>query len=550
LRDGLRNRALDSILFPEDPIANAPKIISDLRAVFPPEEDRFVIGPMVKLGWGTPKNIIHADIGIFIELPMPMRIALLGQIAATLPTPDQTIIELHIDVLGIIEFDKQLLSIDATIYDSRIYEYTLTGDAALRLSWGDTPVFATSLGGFHPRFSPPPNFPTLRRLTLNLSQGSAVQLYCKTYQALTSNSLQFGARVDLFAKESGATVEGNLTFDTLIYFSPFSFVAAMSGNVVARYKGHKLSSVYISLNLSGPTPWNARGKASFEILFWDVDVEFNKTWGPTKAITLEAVDPWPPLKDALESNDSWGSKLPDRNGMVEMLAEIAEDGEPPPLVLHPAGFLEIRQNVLPLGIRLDKLGNAPVKDHYKFEITNIIIGSEELDLSHVEEDFARGQFINFSDPLSAPSFEKMKAGVAASSDRLNFVKPVKTTLTYESILIQEDRTSKKPADDNKDKATLDWRVAKRQMHGNAAHRSGLRTTGRRKFETLGKAKHVGVIKDGNTLVNNADMSTIEITGNDGTIGPLQAEQLLSNYLQSNPEMADEVAIVPSFEVAA
>src|SRR5262249_21277956 len=35
LRAGLRNKTLDSILFPEDPILNADKIISDSERVFP-----------------------------------------------------------------------------------------------------------------------------------------------------------------------------------------------------------------------------------------------------------------------------------------------------------------------------------------------------------------------------------------------------------------------------------------------------------------------------------------------------------------------------------
>ena len=53
LRSGLRNKTLDSILFPADPILNANKIISDSERVFPIEEGRFVVGPMAKLGWGA-----------------------------------------------------------------------------------------------------------------------------------------------------------------------------------------------------------------------------------------------------------------------------------------------------------------------------------------------------------------------------------------------------------------------------------------------------------------------------------------------------------------
>ena len=45
----------------------------------------------------------------------------------------------------------------------------LYGDMALRLSWGDNPSFALSVGGLNPHFQPPPGFPTLKRLTNLLS---------------------------------------------------------------------------------------------------------------------------------------------------------------------------------------------------------------------------------------------------------------------------------------------------------------------------------------------------------------------------------------------
>jgi len=70
LRLGVRDGTLNSILFPVDVVANAPRIIADLKRVFPPMPGRFLIGPMGKLGWGTP-TLITADIGLLIEVPEP-----------------------------------------------------------------------------------------------------------------------------------------------------------------------------------------------------------------------------------------------------------------------------------------------------------------------------------------------------------------------------------------------------------------------------------------------------------------------------------------------
>jgi hypothetical protein len=85
LRAGIKNKTLDSILFPKNPIANAPKIISDLQAIFPPAEGHFVFGPMAKIAWGGAYPILTIELGILIELgleaglPASVRLALLGK---------------------------------------------------------------------------------------------------------------------------------------------------------------------------------------------------------------------------------------------------------------------------------------------------------------------------------------------------------------------------------------------------------------------------------------------------------------------------------------
>lgn len=566
LREGLKNKTLGSILFPEDPINNASTIISDLRSVFPPEEGRFVIGPMIKLGWGSPV-IIAADVGIFIELPQPIRVVVLGQIDATFPDADNVIVELHIDVMGIIEFDKKQLSIDATLYDSTIYQYILTGDAALRWSWGDNPYLAMSLGGFHPRFSPPLGFPSLRRLSLNISQSRSLQLFCWTYKALTSNSLQFGAGIELYAKDSGATVEGNVSFDALIYFNPFAFSIDMSGNLVARYRGHRLSGVYLSLNLSGPAPWHARGSATFEILAWDVSVEFNKTWGESDNQRLPAIDPWigsdpdgiMGLRTALDLTSSWGSQLPASTNMHEALREFDETQEADSLLVHPAGKLEIRQKILPLNINLDKLGNNPVRDdHNDFTVQslNVLIGDAVVDLQKVDllENYSRGQYKNLTKTqrLTLPSFEKMQAGVIAGLSTVNFPRDtaVYKELKYESRLIKPDRTSMKPS--APEAAQSNWATSKFQLRGNAVGAGVLLKSGERHYATPGKSPKVTVMEEGFIVVKSSNLDPVDFDGswpaNNGMLTRTKADELMERYQKANPD--ENVQVLSTYEVAA
>src|SRR5207245_3383793 len=130
-----------------------------------------VFAPMVQICWGE-ADLLQADIGILIEHPEPVRAFIIGSIRSTLPDADDPIVEVNLDVLGVPDFAKKSLAIDATLCGSHIWHYPLTGDGALRLTLGDHPQFAFSLGGFHPRFAPPPDFPSLQRLALEISCGS------------------------------------------------------------------------------------------------------------------------------------------------------------------------------------------------------------------------------------------------------------------------------------------------------------------------------------------------------------------------------------------
>jgi uncharacterized protein DUF6603 len=57
-------------------------------------------------------------------------------------------------VLGVIDCNRGDVSLDATLYDSRILQFVLTGDMALRANWGTQPNFVLSLGASMPTSLP------------------------------------------------------------------------------------------------------------------------------------------------------------------------------------------------------------------------------------------------------------------------------------------------------------------------------------------------------------------------------------------------------------
>ena len=155
LTAGVQTGALASVLFPQDIVANAPQIISELRQLFPVAEGRYLFGPMAKLAWGTPP-LIEAEIGVMVELPEPVVVLLPGIVRCVLPNRDNPVVKLQVNFLGTWEQQQKAITFSAKLVNSSILSMPLTGDMAFLMKYGQDPAFLFTAGGFHPKFTPPP----------------------------------------------------------------------------------------------------------------------------------------------------------------------------------------------------------------------------------------------------------------------------------------------------------------------------------------------------------------------------------------------------------
>lgn len=437
LRNGIRDNTLDSILFPKDIVKNANTIISNIGQAFPAREGQFLVGPMVKIGWGTP-TLLTIELGIIIELPEPLRLAILGVIKALLPSKDNAIVKIQVNFLGIIDFTNKYLSFDASLYDSQILTFGLFGDMALRLYWGDKPNFLLSVGGFHPKFTPPPlNLPELRRLTIVLANQDNLKISVETYFAVTSNSVQFGAKVAAMAKAWKIQAIGALWFDILFQFRPFYFIADMGVMFAIKMGSKTILSLYVNLTLEGPNPWRARGKGSFKVLFVKVSVSFDKTFGQARieAIQAEAIDAR--VKAALTNRDNWEALLPARSH--ELISWREENVDDPNLEISvdPAGSLKVSQKLIPLQTTMAKFGSSAISDFKRYDITSVKAGTDTLPKKVLQDNFARNEFFYMTDDekLSRPSYELFDSGVVVGADRIDAQYAVHKQCHYEEITL-------------------------------------------------------------------------------------------------------------------
>ena len=408
LMDGIRTDSIESIMFPQDVIANATRIISDLRTIFPPQQDTFLIGPMAKLGWGEP-TLISLSLGVIIEIP-PGDIAILGVLKLALPADDVAILLLQVNFAGALEFDKSRLYFFASLYDSHVLFITLEGEMGLLMAWGGDANFVVSIGGFHPQFNPPPlPFPTPKRIEVDIINESYARIRCNGYFAVTSNTVQFGSHSEYFFGFSALNLSGSSGFDALIQFSPFQFVVSVSTSFNVNVFGLGLYGIDMDFTLSGPTPWHVHGTASISFLFFSIGIGVDFTWGDSRNTMLPPIAVMPVISGEYGKQSNWKAVLPNGSNLLVALRKL--DPSESVMVLHPVGTLQVSQRAIPIDLTLDKDGNQQPSDANYFTLDVTSGGLSKL--RTLQEQFAPAQFKNMDDAtkLSQPAYVPMDSGI-------------------------------------------------------------------------------------------------------------------------------------------
>jgi hypothetical protein len=411
LRERLTSGAAGNVLFADDPIRNAPDILDDLDALFPPADGTYVFGPTIQFSWLDIANdpFIRLDLGLFFEFPGPTKIILLGSARADIPMVKDVpkLIGLRLDIVGFVDFPGKRAEFDATLIESHVlYVWHVTGDGAFRLHWGDPAYVALTLGGFHPRFNPAPMvFPDLTRVALTLDNPEpGLFLRAEAYFAVTSNTVQFGGRIEIGTATGPVNLVGFLALDALVQFSPFHFEIAISAGVQLRWHSSVFAGVRLEGTLSGPGPFVISGKACLELLFFDICAETSFTIG-------DAADPAPPavssVTQALQPELTNPANIEPVAGDDHEVVQQQRSSAGPAPVVSPVGSVRWSQTRVPLDVLLDRFEGNPLAAQQSVVVECTQAQSPAQDL------FAPGSYTNLSqaDQLNRPAFERLDAGV-------------------------------------------------------------------------------------------------------------------------------------------
>ncbi|WP_085027887.1 DUF6603 domain-containing protein [Ensifer aridi] len=420
-RKGIHDGTASLLLFPDDPIMSAPKILTKLEKVFPAagaNEHTFVVGPLLKLGWGSQAGFVLAKLGVLVVLPDP-KVVLLGSLDIGIPSaevkPELRIIDLHAELYG--EIDPEYLLLRVSLSRSRVGGVPITGDIGLFIRWVAEPTFAICVGGFHPRYSQKPKeLADLQRITIDLSPGKYDWLHitAKGYVALTASSLQFGAGIWLSAEIGPAAGEAWISLDAIFVWSPrFYFEAVLDAGLSVKVFGETIVGVRFTGTLKGTTPWHIHATAMVDLpIVPDLPFEVGPIeWGEKDASVPQVLNPRLLVVDALKRPTAWAAELPRGADMMVRFAEGRDDV----VLVHPLGILSVRQELVPLDRKIDRIGQNPVQPN---TVSLAPSDGEKAFVSLMQAPLPPGHFFDLpkDQQITLPDFDDYPVGIRFSSE--------------------------------------------------------------------------------------------------------------------------------------
>ena len=372
---------------------------------------------------------------------------LVGQLRVEIgPTKEDasiTVVKLIVDVLGFWDLDKKRYGFIAALRESKIAKIDITGSLAVWGEYGDQPRFLLAAGGFNPRFKDVPTeiSGALDRLGAAFKVGR-FSLTLTGYFALSPGTIQFGVNLAASAKIGPVGLKGEIGFDVLIYREPTThFIADFRIKAEVTFKGHTLAGVKVVGTVEGPGLWHVKGTVTFSILWWDIDKDFDETWGSADEATLVQTNVAALLKSEMDRHENWTAQLPvGSNAMVTLAPQPGEVAA----LAHPLGRFVFSQRVVPLGLSLQRYGDGGVAGTNRFDVATLTIGGQSLGPTQrvaVREHFPRAQFLQMTeeDRMTRPSFEEMDAGVEFSSMAFTVSpNPIGADMEYETAYLDVD----------------------------------------------------------------------------------------------------------------
>ena len=408
IQNGVRTGSLDQVFFVQDIQKHLAEMKSNVLAYFPAKKGQFFFGI---LGEITFEPLVKCAFGLLLQLPKPTEIIIVGALKVNAA---EGLVRINVYFAGGINFEEGMW-FDSSIVDSKIVGLSISGDMAFRLNWGGQKGFLISIGGFHPAYKPEEGLHvgTMNRLAMKLDY-SILKISFESYLAVTSNTFQIGARLDLKVGWERFGLVGYASYDALFQFDPFMFLFNAQAAVSVQIGSTKLLTAYLNLDVQGPAPWIIAGYAKFTVLLMSVKVKFTKTWGDrAPELPSKTVEVFPILETEWKKDNNWSVDNGDSSGttLVTLFGHKTANK-----VLHPDGSLTFNQSSIPFYTqesleKMDLCNDAVPSDYDSLKMS--LLNGQVIEKAAIEQnDFAPALYKNMTirEKLDSESYVKYNSG--------------------------------------------------------------------------------------------------------------------------------------------
>lgn len=243
-------------------LANNPmQALFEFREQAPPSRGALWFAAGVR---GTSFEIVNITAVLYVALDRGVDVGLLGVARMALPADNAAIVSVELALKARFSTAEGLFSVQAQLTDNSwliTRECQLTGGFAFFM-WFRRSQFLLTLGGYHPSFTPLPEYPVVPRLGYRWNFLGVVQIKGEAYFALTNTAVMTGTRMEATYGPSWIQVWFHAYTDILVSWDPFHYEVDIGISVGARLRIRvcffacatiEISvSVGASLHLAGP----------------------------------------------------------------------------------------------------------------------------------------------------------------------------------------------------------------------------------------------------------------------------------------------------------
>ena len=409
---GIRSGAATAVLF-SPPGADLQRRLTSAEALFPPAPGQHIVGPLLGLAWlslGPDAALVHADVGVIVQLGGPVTIVMVG--AGRLELAE--LLRVKVDLAGSVDLGRGRIALDVTLVEARVLgAFRLTGDAAFRAITSGPGAVVFTAGGFYPGFDPKPaEIGPLRRLSLSTDLPTpGLDIRVEGYFAVTSNTFQLGGRLDVEFDAALVVARGSLGLDALVQFRPFHFHANVFGEFGVEFLGETFCGVRVEATVDGPGPISVAARLTIETFLKDIPWNETFTFGSGTADRERRITS---LVQEVAARATKAGAL--RASAPEDPDVVLEPREVKGVVLGPLGELIWEQRETPLHIRCDRFLSEPLDP--PGQGVAVAVALPAVRRGEEKEPFAPLSFINIPENLAlhVPAFEHLISGIRIGFD--------------------------------------------------------------------------------------------------------------------------------------